>query len=373
MIQNFTDVVILAGGIGERLWPASSPENPKQFIDLGDGISFLQASIQRALALNIGGKILVITRYNLVDKVSKECWNLAQKCNESERKKILEDLYIIAEPCPRHTCAPLLLAAKFLKLTDSSFTHIILTLASDHIIGPKDRFINDCQKAAQAAGENSFVCFAIPPTEAATGYGYIKKGEVFKSDSSVFKIEMFKEKPDAKTALLYLQSKQYYWNSGMFAFTADFFEREVEKCQNDVYKSFENLSLAGLTVTKSIDNIKVIDKWKEMKESYSKTPAIAVDNAIAEKTDKAVAVMTTFDWDDVGSWDSFEKHTKGSVNHVSLESENNFVYSDIPVALCGVTDLVVVIKNGKALVMKKGKSSLMRELVKKMSENNKPL
>ena len=101
-----------------------------------------------------------------------------------------------------------------------------------------------------------------------------------------------------------------------------------------------------------------------MVESYKTVKAIAVDNAIAERTQKAAAVKASFTWDDVGCWDAFEKHyTSEDDKIVSVKSKNNFVYSDIPVALCGVEDILVVIKDGKALVMKKGSSGYMRELV----------
>ena len=106
-----------------------------------------------------------------------------------------------------------------------------------------------------------------------------------------------------------------------------------------------------------------------MEEAYATVKAIAVDNAIAERTERAVAVRATFNWDDVGSWDAFERLFSENVGKtVQIASKNNFIYSDIPVALCGVDDLVVVIKNGNALVMKKGSSGMMREVVKQIKE-----
>ncbi|MBQ5877430.1 MAG: mannose-1-phosphate guanylyltransferase, partial [Treponema sp.] len=116
----------------------------------------------------------------------------------------------------------------------------------------------------------------------------------------------------------------------------------------------------------NINSIPYVESWAEMNEAYEKTPAIAIDIAVAEKTDEAYIVLASFDWDDVGSWDSFEKHSKGEGHSELIQSNNCFVYSDIPVAICGVDDITVVIKNGKALVMKKGASPLVRDAVKLM-------
>ncbi len=363
--KSFTDIVILAGGIGERLWPASVPENPKQFLSVDGGFSFLQSSIQRALALEPEGKILVITRSSLVKGVAEQCASLAEKSSTNDREKIFKDLIIVAEPMPRHTCAPLVLACKLLKLFDSS-AHTILTLASDHLISPLQSFLTDCLKAAKTARMGYFVCYAIPPSSPATGYGYIKSGSRIDGDEGVFNIDNFKEKPDLETARKYLEEGCYYWNSGMFAFTDEFFLNEVKKCEPEVWRSFENFTGGSLPAQERVLGLCCIENWNLMDESYAKTPAIAVDNAVAERTDRAAAVMASFEWDDVGSWDSFEKHAciSGEKKAFSVGGEDNFAYSDLPVAFCGVSGVTVVVKNGKVLVLKKGSGDYMREVVK---------
>lgn len=372
---QFTDIIILAGGFGERLWPASRPDYPKQFMALEGGISFLQAAVQRALFLKPKGKIIVITRRDLLQPVSEHCAHLMDACNNEERKKLFEDLSIIAEPCPRHTCAPVMLACIVLELFDKAAgevqqpnsEHTILVLASDHVIGPKEIFISDCKKAARIAQRENFVCFAIQPTEASTSYGYIKQGNSFDGDDFAFYIAQFKEKPDLETAQQYIASKQYFWNSGMFAFTNTFFKNELKLCEPDVYGAFLPFAGAHLPEQRTMNGIKYIADWSPLQEAYTNVPAIAIDTAIAEKTKRAVAIKASFGWDDVGSWDSFEKlFTENTGKTVEIQSTNNFVYSDIPVALCGVENLVVVIKNGNALIMKKGSSQMMRQVVQQM-------
>ncbi|MBQ9537895.1 MAG: mannose-1-phosphate guanylyltransferase [Treponema sp.] len=365
--DTFTDVIILAGGIGERLWPASKPDSPKQFMSLPDGVSFIQSSIIRSLALRPSGKIIIITKRDLLEKTADSVQGLYGRISQEEENKLKQDLIVVTEPFQRHTSAPLVLASRMLELKDGK-SHTLLGLASDHVISPAEAFVSDCRKAAQAVRNGFFVCFAIPPNSPDTGYGYIKAGEKLSSDGTVARIESFKEKPDLETAKSYLASGSYAWNSGMFAFTSAFFLSEIKKLAPDIYNAFDGLALPDKE-EEFTGGIRYVSEWKSMDESYGKVPSIAVDKSVAERTDRAAAVKATFRWDDVGSWDALGKYfEKNGDSTVEVSSKNNFVYSDIPVALCGVDDLTVVIKNGMALVMKKGSSGLMRDVVKAVKE-----
>ena len=148
--NSFSDIVILAGGIGERLWPASRPDNPKQFMKLNDGTSFLQASIIRGLSLNPLGKILIITRADILKQTCDQCAELKSILSEDEWKKLEQDLCIVAEPVARHTTAPILLACRYIRATGRN-DGTVLVLASDHVISPIESFVSDCQKAAELA------------------------------------------------------------------------------------------------------------------------------------------------------------------------------------------------------------------------------
>lgn len=362
----FTDVVILAGGFGERLWPASRPDNPKQFLSLGKNLSLLQASIVRALALKPSGKIIIATRKDLLESCAKHAKELCSSVSKEESEKISKDLIILAEPEPKHTAAPILLSCYMLDLLDKNTTHSVLVLTSDHVIQPVANFAADCKEAYEIASKGNFVCFAIPPTHASTGYGYIKAGQALTNQT--YKIDTFKEKPDAKTAQEYLESGNYFWNSGMFGFTSNFLENEMSVCEPEVSKAFECVKNGKSPVLDTINDISFIKSWPEMETAYSVTPKVAIDTAIAEKTKNACVVRSTFNWDDVGSWDAFAKFSENDDKVIaSCKAENCFVYSDIPVALCDVQDLIVVIKNGKALVMKKGSSDLVRDVVKNIN------
>lgn len=362
----FTDVVILAGGFGERLWPASKADFPKQFMALDGGISFLQHSIIRSLALNPKGKIIIATREGLQEQIAIQCNALIEKVSAEQGEKIKNDIVIFAEPFPKHTTAPVILCSQIVKKLEPGYKHSILVLTSDHIIEPVSAFSADVEKAFISAQKNHIVTFGIQPYEPSTGYGYILTGDEEENNSLVYKINEFKEKPDQKTAEQYIAAGNCRWNSGMYAMDCDFFESELEKCTPEVSAAFKSVPTSTLPKMEKINGINFLKYNDEIVKAYTQTPAIAIDKSVAEKTKNAYAVLASFNWDDVGSWDSFEKHCKEKdKNAILVNSERCFVYSDIPVAICGLDDVTVVIKNGKALVMKKGCSGLVREVAQK--------
>lgn len=364
----FSDVIILAGGFGERLWPASRPDFPKQFLSINEGISFLQNAIIRSLALKPKGKIIIATRKGLEEQISIQCSSLAKKLSANDCEKIFNDVLIVAEPMAKHTTAPVILCCHLLNKIDPSQKHSVMVLTSDHIITPVENFTSDAEKAYECALKDRFVTFGIRPTEPSTGYGYIQTGIADDNEKTVLKISSFKEKPDAETAKKYLESGNCWWNSGMFAFGCDFFINELKNCTPEIASSFENIPNEKEPSISKLNGIDFVSEWQAMCESYEKTIPMAIDIAVAEKTSHAWTVLASFMWDDVGSWDSFEKHSNGEGKKVLVEAKNNFVYSDIPVAICGLDDITVVIKNGKALIMKKGCSAMVREVVKKIDK-----
>lgn len=376
--KMFTDIIILAGGFGERLWPASKADFPKQFMRLDGGISFLQHAILRSIALKPEGKIIIATRDGLQNQIASQCKELILRKDITDSKtseKLQKDLLIFAEPFARHTTAPILACTRLLKILKPEIKHSCLVLTSDHIIEPIEAFYEDSKKAYVSAKKNHIVTFGIQPYEPSTGYGYILTGNEEENNPSVFKIKEFKEKPDKQTAQKYIAEGNCRWNSGMYAFDCDFFEEELKKCTPEISRAFKDVISDSSNIsnikksTSKIQEIDFISSWNELTKAYEKTPAVAIDKSVAEKTDSAYAVLASFSWDDVGSWDSFEKHCQNKTeNAVLVESGDCFVYSDIPVGICGIDGISVIIKNGKALVMKKGCSSMVRDVVKEFSK-----
>lgn len=371
------DILIMAGGFGERLWPASSKEFPKQFMTAGDGTSFLQEAVLRALSLEVKGYVVVITRPD----IASLCLSQVASCIKGSAKA--GRVVVLAEPSPRHTAAAIMSGVylcQYLSEKDGENKNCgrvgvlprkTLVLTSDHIINPIDCFTKDCIKASSASEAGYFVCFSISPTAPSTGYGYIKCGGAVGEDKDVQKIERFVEKPSLEVAKAYFLSKEYYWNSGMFAFLSNVLLEEMKNLTPDVYSAFHFVADGNAPPVKNVDGVMLVDEWTELNEVYKDVPSIAIDKAVAEKTKKAVAVTAHFQWHDVGTWDVFASLCKGYTKGGAAEvgGSGNFVYSDIPVALCGVSDLVVVVKNGAALVMKKGSAQKVRDAVRLIEEN----
>lgn len=371
----FTDVVILAGGFGERLWPASSSDFPKQFMSLEGGVSFFQSSVLRAISLNISGNILVVTRKDLENTIIQQISILFDKFKDKLSFFDSSRIIIISEPFPIHTAAPVTISSHLLNKIEPTIEHSILVMTSDHVIGPITNFIEDCKVAYIAAQKDNVVCFSIIPTNPSTGYGYIKSSDCvigLENFNNIKKIDEFKEKPNLETAKKYLESGNYTWNSGMFGFKTKTYLSELSKCEPEAYFAFVDLEKNPEPKFKTINNFRVLDFWQGLEEMYKNAPHISIDNALAEKTQKACTVKASFSWEDVGSWDTFEKlFSKNEGKVATVESENCFVYSDIPVALCGVKDLIVVVKNNKLLVIKKGYSDIVKEAVHILEKEEK--
>lgn len=385
-----TDVVILAGGYGTRLWPASTKETPKQFLSIKDGLSFLQQSILRAAMLKIPGKIIIATRAALESQCALQVQSLCTLLNQDNTqnpiattskdniidtnspiltprdilKKVKNDTLIIAEPAACHTCPPVTLAAHLLEIIAPAINHTLLILTSDHTIEPFENFSHDVKNAALISDDDYFVCFGVPAINPSSEYGYIQAGGNLNEG---FLIDKFYEKPDAATAQKFIDSGKCYWNSGMFTFSSTFFLRELATLTPEVANAFCDIESADSPSITKLHGVDYIAKWTAMDLAYSKTPSIAIDKAVAEKTKRAAVVVATFTWDDIGNWDSFARHCNEKCTTYEVNSNNCFVYSDIPVALCGVSDLNIVVKNGKVLVMRKG-CTLVRNIVD--MENN---
>ncbi|MDR0638324.1 MAG: mannose-1-phosphate guanylyltransferase [Spirochaetaceae bacterium] len=384
----FSDVLILAGGVGERLWPASTAERPKQFMRLFGGRSFLQETALRASLLDVPGKIIIITRKRWVDLAVHEMRALAENGAANSAaggpKIPLEKIVIIGEPCGKNTAPAVALVSNYLLKRASKRaskeagsaagdTPNLLVLPSDHIITDTENFVRDAETAAACSMEQNIVVFGIPPRSPETGFGYIEAAGpagalLGGGDKNTAKVAHFKEKPDEKTAKEYVLSGKWYWNSGLYGFRPDFYLRELAQYAPDVFRAFD-VDLGVLT-WETIGGISALRDSAAVEAAYRNTPSVSIDYAVSEKSGSVVMVKAAFDWNDAGTWDSLAKYGEAAsglaagVSVVSsVSSKNNFVYSDVPVVLCGVEDLCVVIKNGKALVMKKGFGNEVKKIV----------
>jgi mannose-1-phosphate guanylyltransferase/mannose-1-phosphate guanylyltransferase/mannose-6-phosphate isomerase len=351
----------MAGGAGTRLWPASSSRLPKQFLPANDRQSFFSMAVGRALALTGNGRVIIITGKSHIPHVIAD----AAKFSAAEKKRLI----VIGEPAAKNT-APAIACAVVLSLFNGGGNMLVLT--SDHIIKPLKTFKADAALAAAAAKEGKLAVFGIPPSRPETGYGYIETGN---AESGVYSVIAFHEKPGSQTAKKYAADGRFFWNSGMFAFNTGFMTDEFRLHAPDVFLPFEKLKApksASLTVT---HGLRILSGWSGLEAAYRKTPGISFDYAIAEKCKKIVMIRSNFDWIDIGNWEEYVKICgKNSSQVYSVSEKNCYVDSDIPVALVGVEDLIVVIRSGKdgkgasALITRKGQTQNVRNIVEQIKK-----
>ncbi|MDC1018357.1 mannose-1-phosphate guanylyltransferase/mannose-6-phosphate isomerase [Pseudomonadales bacterium] len=314
--------VIMAGGSGTRLWPLSRAAHPKQFLALHGDETMLQATCKRLDGLDIQSSVTI--------------------CNEEHRFFVAEQLReidklgsIILEPVGRNTAPAIALAA----LSSSEGEDpLLLVLAADHVIQNEVSFTKTVTDAIPLAESGKLVTFGIVAHEPNTGYGYIKKGQ---SQGPGFAVDAFVEKPSIEVAKEYLESGDYFWNSGMFLFKASRYLEELKKHRPDIYEACQ-LSMEGT----STDN----DFLRVNESAFDACPSESIDYAVMEKTDDAVVVSMDAGWSDIGSWSSLwdisQKDGNGNATYGDVmlhESHNSYIRSDGKlVAAIGVADLVIV-------------------------------
>ena len=354
MVDN---ILILAGGSGTRLWPASLNNSPKQFIKVKNGKSLLELTIERGLKLGIKGKIIIITLESQLKEVIQECLPF------SDTGKIA----VLPEPAARNTAPAITAALTYLKLTgDPDSTSLVLP--ADHMIDNFEKFKENAEKSDILARKGYLVTFGIPPQYPETGYGYIERGEF---QDPGYRVASFREKPDYETAVKFLDEGNYYWNSGMFAFSAEDFLSELSLHSPGIYSQFQKL--ASVPPGMHERGIDIIMSSREVTEIYKDSPSDSIDYAVMEKSSKCAMVKAEFQWNDIGSWDQFDTilNNLGKAEKFEVDAADNIVFSDIPVALCDVNDLIVVIKNGKALICKKGSSQKVKEIRTVIESSNR--
>jgi mannose-1-phosphate guanylyltransferase/mannose-6-phosphate isomerase len=368
----FDDCVIMAGGAGTRLWPASRKEYPKQFLPLPaqKEKTFFHAALDRAFALTgaDGARVIIAAGREHIPHIENCCAAYPKDC--------LRRVTLIPEPESKNTAAAIACAAVFAKLASNTaasggLPRSMLVLTSDHIIEPEADFVKQTCELEPRIRQGGLAVFGIPPRSAETGYGYIETaGAAARRRAGVFTVASFHEKPDKATAEKYLQAGNFFWNSGMFAFTSDFILNEFKKNAAGVLAPFEKLTAPGAASYRKGKGVKILENWRGLDEAYHETEQVSFDIAITEKCRDVIMVKAAFEWYDVGSWDEYARLSVQSEKNVfSVGSSSCFVDSPIPVALCGVEDLIIVVRNGSdggspaVLVAKKGETQRVKEIV----------
>lgn len=335
--------VILAGGKGERFWPVSRRQHPKQFLCLdGSGFSLLQSTANRLLPLAEDWESLwVITASHLAEGVRQQLPNLPEK-------------NLLIEPQGRDT-APAVAWATLEVAKRHGESAIAGFFPADHWIADEERYRSTLRAAATLASEQAAIAtLGIAPTFPSTGYGYIEQGEAIGAygDQAAYTVARFTEKPDQATAEDFITSGRYSWNSGMFIFPAAVMLQELDTYARQIMEPLRSQGVGA----------------------YAHLEKLSIDYAVMEKTAKSCVMPVSFGWDDLGDWNAVERLLKSPekpnvemAQHVGLDTTGSIIYTsneDEVVVTIGLED-VVVVRNGKAtLVVHKSRTQDIKKAVK---------
>lgn len=348
--------VILSGGSGTRLWPASREHKPKQLLPLTGSRSLIHATIERVDGLdNVAPPIVVTNEEHAVSVL------------RSLRDAGIIDSTLILEPVGRNT-APAVAAAAMLAV-ESGNDPLLLVLPADHAIADPEAFGHAVSEAAKVAADGFLVTFGITPTSAETGYGYIRTGHPV--SGRLMQVAEFKEKPDAETARAYLASGEYSWNSGMFLMPARRYLDELGALRPDIVAATSN---AFEYAKRSPGSVSLAGA------AFSACPAESIDYAVMEHTDRAAVLPIDVGWSDVGSWTSLwdisAHDADGNVtigDVVALNTTNSYLSGDRRViAVIGLEGAVVVDTPDALLVTSLAQSQHVREIVATMKKAERP-
>ena len=325
--------VVLAGGSGERFWPLSTLETPKQFLNMFGEQTLIEQTCQRLFMRLPPEDVLIIT--------SKE--------HVKRTKDLLPDIpkkNIIGEPERKNTGPACALGAL---LSDPDEVNLIVP--ADHRISDPSLFWDAFDKGLAALKErNGLYTFGIHPKRPETGYGYIEAGENFAAD--VYSVRSFREKPDRGTAERFVADGDFYWNSGMFIWEASTFLEELKVCSPDIF-----VPMAGIDPRVR----------PQLEKAYRSLPVRSVDYAVMERSSKVMMIDGRFDWSDVGNWSSIidlEGYTPSSDTSILIDSDRVFIRSTLkrPVGIVGLDGIVVIDTENGLLICSEEQIQKVREI-----------
>lgn len=350
-----TTALIMAGGRGERFWPRSRKNMPKQFLSLtGDGRTMIQLTVERILPLVDMEDIFIATNKDYKELVKKQLPSLPEE-------------NILCEPVGRNTAPCIGLGAMHIakKYEDA----LMMVLPSDHLIKYNSMFVGTLKEACRIAEEGTnLVTIGITPDYPETGYGYIKFNPAVSKGQS-FAVDRFVEKPNLEVAKEYLETEEYLWNSGMFVWKTSSILRNMELFMKETYQ--------GLLRIK--DSIGTEQQEQVLEKEFFAFHSESVDYGIMEKAENIYTIPGTFGWDDVGSWLAVERIRKSnelgnvvSGNIITVNSKNCIIEgSKKLIAVVGLEDVIVVDSEDATLVCEKNAASDIKRVLENLKICNR--
>lgn len=349
--------VILSGGAGTRLWPVSRRLFPKPFMALPDGGTLIEKTVKRALTVTSPDAPIYTVTSRDYSFITRDAYARIPNFPLSRQRFLLE-------PIARNTAPAVIAAALSIQQSYGDDT-LILILAADHLIKDIDAFHTAVKHATRLAMAGKLTTFGVLPTRAETGYGYIERGATLGDDG--FEVARFVEKPDVETAQRYLESGQYYWNSGMFCFrVGSLIETAASTCADVLAATKTCLKTSGDGTSIVLDA-----------DTFAQVPSISIDYAVMERAGNRAMVPANFDWSDIGSWtalsdlinaDEAGNRTLGQA--VLVDSERTYVQSGKRmIAAIGVRDLIIIDTEDALLVAHREQAQQVKMVVDALKQD----
>jgi len=352
MMNKNNYCVIMAGGVGSRFWPLSKTNKPKQFLDiLGLGKSFIRMTFERFAQICPIENIFVVTNELYTDLVKQEIPEIA-------------DFQILAEPLRKNTAPCIAYSNMIIKKINPDAR--IITAPSDHLILNESKFISVIKRGLEFINENDgLLTIGIKPSRPETGYGYIQiqNESANESFAEIQKVQTFTEKPDLEIAKQFVQSGEFFWNSGIFIWTLKSINKSFEIHQPDIYTLFDHNTNFN---TKEEEHLFI-------KAAFSECKNISVDKGIMEHASNVFVYCSEFGWSDVGTWDSLyensQKNESGDVilgkNVLTYDTKNCLV--NVPnnklVVLQGLENYLIAESDNILLICQRNDEQKIRQFV----------
>jgi mannose-1-phosphate guanylyltransferase len=348
-----TGTLIMAGGRGERFWPASRRDQPKQFHSFGMQEPLIAQAVHRLEALTPPARQLIITSRALVPQTAQ----LLPELGENQ---------IIGEPVGRNT-APCIGVAAVWMAHHWGKDCVMIVQTADHYIKRPEEFLDCLRTGIQAASQEYLVTIGLEPDRPETGYGYLELDEPIDPEAGLYRVRRFLEKPDKATAEKFFQGGNHLWNGGMFLWTCERILEEIEKHLPRLFDLLQRYAKA----------LGAPDSTKVLEEIYPQFPNISIDYGIMEKAGRVATVRADIGWDDLGNWAVMERlHKKdGQGNvvsgpHLGVETRDCIISADSGlVATFGIQNLIVVKEADRVLVMPRDRAADLKELIQKIKED----
>ncbi|MDR2346612.1 MAG: mannose-1-phosphate guanylyltransferase [Planctomycetaceae bacterium] len=360
--------VILAGGIGSRLWPESRQMRAKQFLSFDSNRTMLESTVARLERIIPLGQMWILTTESMSEQIE-------------QLLPIIPNSHILKEPVPRNTapCIGLAAARIYNECPDST----MIILPSDHIIRNENSFCQTIQFAAELVDENPerLITLGIKPTFPSTSYGYIERDKSIISNvtkkwenlTTAYTVNRFHEKPQHDKAITFIESNRFAWNAGIFVWKSITIINLIAKYEPEI----------GTILYQIANKFGSRDEKKFIDELFPQCKNISIDYAILERANSIVMLEATFDWDDIGTWQALDRIYAGkhdSKNNLALsskilaiDSNGCIVRTDNPehlFALLGINDVIIIQSNNATLIAKKENEESVRMIIDELKKRN---